>query len=143
MLKNVMKKKQRTLSSLFKPTASIIFLMIFGMACSQKNYYFVNLKQEHPLRYKVTAPSQKEAYRVYFELCKERHFMGFKILNAPLIMDDDYNFTGKFQCAGTFDPALALGYGRYKEKFFYKADPKKTTKRFYYEFSTPKKRRNY
>ena len=76
------------------------------------------MDEKDPLRYEVVGETHLETYRVFYEVCRYRHRMGYKTLLPPQI-NGDYNFEGKFECEGPFDPELALRYSTLQSYFFW------------------------
>lgn len=85
-----------------------------------------------PIRYEIVADEHAQVYRAAYEICRWHHRSGYIVLNQPLPYDN-WNFMGRFQCAGEFDPTLAVRY-EYLDTAFKKGNAP-FTDRYYFRYN--------
>lgn len=92
-----------------------------SMGCSVTSDGYFRRLDTSPVRYEVVADQHAYVYRAAYELCRREHRAGYLVLNQPLPHDGG-RFLGRFQCAGEYDPTLALRYEYSEHEFRYGTD---------------------
>lgn len=108
-------------------------------ACSLSSDGFFRHPDNSPVRYEIVADQHAYVYRAAYEVCRREHRAGYIVLRQPL-PHDDWKFLGRFQCAGEYDPTLALRYEYMDTDFVFGNDP--MTGRHYFRFPRRKTSRN-
>lgn len=109
-----------------KILATALFCVL-NSACSGYYRHF----DRSPVRYEIVADEHAQVYRAAYELCRWKHRAGYIVLQQPLPYDG-WDFMGRFQCAGVFDPTLAIRYEYLNTAFRSGSDP--FTDRYYFRF---------
>lgn len=114
-----------------KCTIFLFSLIVLLNGCSwTSNGYFRHIDTSE-VRYEIVAEKHAQVYRAAYEVCRREHNSGYIVLRQPLPYDD-WQFLGRFQCAGEYDPSLALRYEYNEAGFVYGTDI--LSDRYYFRF---------
>ena len=120
-------------------TFILLSALLVVSACSTNSSGYFRHFDNSPVRYEIVADEHAQVYRAAYEICRWQHRAGYITLKQPL-PHDGWDFMGRFQCSGEFDPTLAIRYEYLDTAFKYGNQP--FSDKYYFRFPGRSSSRN-